>query len=370
MNGRCQKDALDRADDICELCGHQFCAACLLFPRGHRNPPTCKTCALEHSGLRGGSTKRQAISKREYKKRKKALFEQLEEVGEQQPAIEYFELNDPSKFDRSSELDRRTSEVEEAPTIDILAASETPQIPSTPTPAPPNPAPTPAPRPTPPAPEPEPVVPATDDAMTGWAPVDTSVNPLALGGAPKPAPTPQPAEEEEAPNSSAADLLARLKADQPIQSQFTAAPVGFDTDPFAASTSDLVAPPQHQLPTQQEPPAAFDTPAPMAPADTRSAAPREPQQAKSEDWSPPSPPPRGSNLGAMSPEPVAGQSPTQHTSLLESPFETPTPVAPDPEIDQPARRKADTDESGQWIPPSLRGMATPDERDPLPKRRS
>ena len=36
----------------------------------------------------------------------------------------------------------------------------------------------------------------------------------------------------------------------------------------------------------------------------------------------------------------------------------------------PLRRQADIDDSGQWIPPSLRGMTKPDEREQLPKRRN
>lgn len=422
MNGRCQKDALDRADDICELCGNQYCAHCLLFPRGHRNPPTCKTCALQNSGIRGGSAKNNPISRRDYKKRKKELLEQLENVEDHQPAIEFFELRDPSEFDQSNELDRRTVDIEEEPTIDILAATDdAPPLPASSEPStPPPPVAAPPVVETPQAP--------TDEAIDGFAPVDTSVNPLAVGGVPSPRatpaeriPEPAPAVTESEASASAAELLARLKADQPIQSQFTAASASVETDPFAATpTSDLVAPARQAQPLQPAAPAdsnpfaqptpapaaagpdsnPFAQPTPAAPAPapapdsnpfaqpapaavgpaptpdpftqptpatpgarTPTAAPAH-GRPKSEPWSPPAPPPRGSNLDA-----IGGS-----TSVLEEPEVQDVPIEdpqtpPADSAESADRRKADTDESGQWIPPSLRGMAAEDERDPLPKRR-
>lgn len=369
LNGRCQKDALDRAEDICELCGHQFCANCLLFPRGHRSAPTCKTCALEHSGIRGSSSKGQAISKREYKKRKKELLAQLEDVAEKQPAIEFFELKDPSQFDPSTELDRRQVAIEEEPTIDILASSNEapPLIPPAPQAAPPPPA------TSPPSAEPF----ADDHARPRLAPVDTSVNPLALGDFPPQTALPEPVDSSNA-TSSAAELLARLKADQPIQSQFNSTHVGLDTDPFASPTSDLVA----RRPATDGPvPAALVTPAPVAPpsvAPTPAApAPVAPAATRrtSEPWSPPTPPPRGSNLDSIGNDQTVTDSPAPHTAFEASAFETspfgqgPSPVNPTDERNL-KRRKADTDDSGQWIPPSLRGMSVSDEQDPLPKRRN
>jgi len=372
LNGRCKKDALDRAEDICELCGHQFCALCLLFPRGHRNPPTCKTCALEHSGLRGGS-KHQSISKREYKKRKKQLLAELEEVADERPPIEYFELTDPSGFDQSSELDRRSAVVEEESTIDIVAAIDPP-------------ADTPPKLDEPPQPAPAARVLAAEaagHALSGMAPVDTSVNPLAVGGSPTPTP---PTSEA---SSSAAELLARLKADEPIQSQFTAEPVGLDTDPFAASASEPATP--EPAPESLTPPAALQPPAvptpqtsaPTAPEPTPSAEQSAPRP-KTEPWSPPTPPPRGSNLtsmggestaveaAAVEPEPQPSmESPFDAVNPRDaSPFDTPAHIDPSDDDESPKRRKADVDEAGQWIPPSLRGMTSAGERVALPKRRS
>ena len=352
------------------------------------------------------------ISRREYKKLKKELLAQLEEVEEKQPAIEFFELNDPSKFDQSNELDRRPAVVEEGPSIDILAATDEPPAPTPPAPhtaPPPPPAPAVEAAPTEPAP--------ADHAVSGLAPVDTSVNPLALGGAPsrsapQPAAAAQPAAAQPAAasetseaSSTAAELLARLKADQPIQSQFSAAPVGLDIDPFASPTSDLVAPPPQvqaevPVPTSLTPPASMAPPAPSAAPAPLAPTPMNPAPAparpKSEPWSPPTPPPRGSNLDSignentsaaaqvpLAPAPVETTAPVEAAAPFEAatPFDGAAPLGASPfgdaapESDKGGeenhtRRKADTDESGQWIPPSLRGMATPDERDPLPKRRS
>lgn len=402
MNGRCHKDPLDRADDICELCGHQFSARYLLYPRGHRNPPTCKACALQNSGLRGGSGKT-ALSKREYKKRKKQLLALLEAVDiaeEEAPRIEAIELSDPTPFDNSTELDRRTVDIEAPPPIDILGTAE-------PTPAAPAFVPPPPPAPVP-EPEPAPELPHDD-----FGPIDTSVNPLAIdfgerpASAPRhvaPAPAHTPAPDLAPEESSAADLLARLKADQPIESQYAAPPprtttpaAPFEADPFAAPENDRRAatpaaaptPMPSELDTRVDPFAPAPTatpPAPTTPAAPPSGAPapaapafdaspadpapmpdrRAPTPApKSAPWTPPAPPPRGSNLHAMAGGPAPGE------DRLD-PAATPAPVPPsDPPLETPPTNseRADTDASGQWIPPSLRGMAAPEERDPLPKRR-
>ncbi len=341
------------------------------------------------------------MSRREYKKRKKALLEQLEDVEEKEPAIEFFELKDPSEFDQSNELDRRPVSIEDKPTIDILAADAAPapdpQVSAKPTPPPPSPA-APLADPSPAAPLADQAPPVADQALHGLAPVDTSINPLALGGSPAPvqpdpAPAPMPTPQIDAASeasASAAELLARLKADQPIQSQFTSSPVGLDTDPFATATSDLVAPPPRTEEPAPAPAAAAPAqpPAQLAPAPIATEPP--PARPQAEPWSPPAPPPRGSNLTMMgdtsasappsAPASIPVGAPARVVHEVAAPeaqvFEPETPAQSDPPSDSnsptednPMRRKADTDETGQWIPPSLRGMAKPDDRDPLPKRR-
>jgi len=392
VNGRCEKDALDRAEDICELCGAQFCAACLLFPRGHRNPPTCKSCALENSGLRGTKKGKSPISRREYKKRKQQLLTELEGVEDDAPPIEYFELADPSKFDRSNELDRRQEEIIEPDTIDILGRLDEAA------PAAPEPSPLPA------AAAAEPPVESdmvdSGAALAGLAPVDTSVNPLALASTPRPpspsqmpAPSSAPAEEPASEASTtAADLLARLKADQPIHSQFSSAPRSLDADPFAAApatptpdphpaaTQAPITPaPDEPLPAAQPFSDAANTPAVIpvrtetnpfaAPTPTPTPTP-ERKRPVTEPWTPPVAPPRGSNLDRLDSQSPAFDEPAVPDALVAH---TAAPDASDSEDHHDASEAslADTDTSGQWIPPSLRGMASPNARaaDPLPKRR-
>ncbi len=385
MNGRCEKDALDRAEDICELCGNQFCASCLLYPRGQKNPPTCKGCALANSGLRGTGSAGRPISRREYKKRKKDLLEHLEGAEDEEPALTYFDLNDPTEFDQSTELDRRVEAIEEPEAIDILAPEDVPPPVAPPPVAPPPPtgAADRAVPPPPPGPEA-----AEEKALNGLSPVDTSVNPLAVGAPSAPSPPPPPAPAPAPPavepvseaTASAAELLARLKADQPIQSQFTPPQRSVDTDPFATdplSSPEPLSPaaPVEAATIDQAVAAAQPVGNPFAPPPSVDAAhkvPTSPPAAqpkpKIEPWTPPAPPPRGSNLDGMAapevPSPVADTVPE---ALLPPVPSEETPQADD----QDERRKADTDDTGQWIPPSLRGMAPAEERaaDPLPKRR-
>lgn len=75
MNGRCDNDPLDVADDICDICGGEFCTACVIWPRGQSKPPVCKTCALKNSGLRGTTKTERKASRRDAKKRREELIE-------------------------------------------------------------------------------------------------------------------------------------------------------------------------------------------------------------------------------------------------------------------------------------------------------
>lgn len=337
--------------------------------------------------MRGGAKSKNPISRRDYKKRKKELLTQLEGIEEEAPAIEYFELADPSKFDRSNELDRRTEPEAEPETIDILGRLDEASPPQTDdveveVPASP---------PMPPAPTPEPAlrpaagVVVAGAELAGLAPVDTSVNPLALDSTPpaaspvtEPPPPPPPAPPVEVAaaseaSASAAELLARLKADQPIQSQFTSAGGTLDSDPFAPAkpTAAPEAAPVSSPHSQPAPSAPFaEVPAPTpaaAPVQTATnpfdpAGPSTPvRRPKTEPWTPPAPPPRGSNL-----EDMGAAAEVAVPDVLRAP----QPAAPATN-EAPGPPPADTDTSGQWIPPSLRGMASADDRaaDPLPKRR-
>ncbi len=82
----------------------------MLYPRGARQPGVCRPCALSNSGLRGGAGGAPPISKRDYKKRKKALAE-VEEVVSNEPVFEFFDehIAEVPMVDRRSDPDRRES---------------------------------------------------------------------------------------------------------------------------------------------------------------------------------------------------------------------------------------------------------------------
>lgn len=392
MNGRCEKDALDRAEDICELCGNQFCASCLLYPRGRRKPPTCKGCALANSGLRGTGAVDRAISRREYKNLKKELLAQLDGVEQTDPEFTFFDLNDPTEFHKPTELDRRPTEPDEPAPLDILATADVPPPVDPPPPTATNDNQLPPPPPSPPV---EPEIVESHGALDGTSPVDTSINPLAVGGPVTPPPPAPPVDQVSEASASAAELLARLKADQPIQSQFTPTQRTADADPFAIESlvagdslpaaepltaedfDDMVATRPVGNPFDPSPspepamPAAPAPPAFVPPTPKRETAEAPVPRPKIDPWTPPTPPPRGSNLDAIAAHEQAAPEPAPPAPGSVPDALRPPSNQPDPFEGTREQQTADTDDTGQWIPPVLRGMAPVDERaaDPLPKRR-
>ncbi len=78
MNGRCHNDLMDFAADICESCGEQFCERCFVFPRGPKGPPFCTHCAMGLSGVRNRRPIK-PLGRGEIKRRRKALKNGLSE---------------------------------------------------------------------------------------------------------------------------------------------------------------------------------------------------------------------------------------------------------------------------------------------------
>ncbi len=72
MNGRCDNDPLDIADEICGICGGEFCHGCVIKTRISNAKLVCKTCALDHSGLRSGD-KRSVASRNRIRRAKREL---------------------------------------------------------------------------------------------------------------------------------------------------------------------------------------------------------------------------------------------------------------------------------------------------------
>ncbi len=84
MNGRCDNDPLDRAENVCDKCGGDFCDTCLLYPRGRKRPPVCKACAIAHAGLRSTSKSQTPLERKNVRKRRKELQEQVDEHDDSQ----------------------------------------------------------------------------------------------------------------------------------------------------------------------------------------------------------------------------------------------------------------------------------------------
>lgn len=49
---RCEEHAFELASGTCASCRYDFCAECLVHPRGERRPPLCMCCALAAGGVR------------------------------------------------------------------------------------------------------------------------------------------------------------------------------------------------------------------------------------------------------------------------------------------------------------------------------
>ncbi len=108
MNGRCDNDPLDRADNVCDKCGGDYCDACLLYPRGKKRAPVCKACAIAASGIRSTSKSTTPQERKQVRKRRKEL-QQAEEIEDNQGFIFFDEegsdivMRDPSVLEPEEE---------------------------------------------------------------------------------------------------------------------------------------------------------------------------------------------------------------------------------------------------------------------------
>lgn len=75
MQGRCDNNPLDQAEDVCNECGGEYCSACLVYPRGQKRPPVCKACAILKSGVRmsGRNEKWESANRKGIRKRRKSV---------------------------------------------------------------------------------------------------------------------------------------------------------------------------------------------------------------------------------------------------------------------------------------------------------
>jgi hypothetical protein len=72
----CVRHPFEHSENLCSLCGLEFCRDCLVNPGGSRKRALCVQCALAASGVRSTAANRPALSKRELKKRMKERHEE------------------------------------------------------------------------------------------------------------------------------------------------------------------------------------------------------------------------------------------------------------------------------------------------------
>ena len=412
MNGRCDNDPLDPADNVCDLCGGDFCEACLITPKG-RKKPWCKKCALDRSGVRGGVKTQKKSSKREARSRRKELNETRDQredgrfvfFDEPESDFEVRDLGEPEVEEPSESRRRKVSlgirknkaENSDDATEKQPVAEETPYVASD-APAPPQ----------------------ADDRASS---------------APAPAVPPPTAADAIAPEPSSTELLARLQDHLPesvahgtestaglTSTSMPSLDTKFDPtfDPFAmpAEQSDQGEDPEafdsfdaddgFELPATEsydaEPP-SFDFEDSSPPPPTASQTESFPtEQVSDEPASQPQPASLLDRLAGEHATAVSRVAPVSEADFLATETSdfpaSDSPASDFPASDFPASDDArdsypvdeflddapeetafdemppsggkgeDTDEDGNWIPPALRGMAPVEVRETLslPKR--
>lgn len=120
MLGRCDNDPLDVAEEICGMCGGEFCLGCLVPTKARNAKHACKSCVVNRAGLRP-TEKEPLATKRKIRKRRKALAASA--ADREKNGFTYF--NDPdSDFDHGPRYQDETSEddesTEEANTVESV----------------------------------------------------------------------------------------------------------------------------------------------------------------------------------------------------------------------------------------------------------
>lgn len=420
MNGRCDNDPLDAADNVCDLCGGDFCNGCLITPKG-RKKPWCKKCALDRSGVRGGVKTQKKSSKRDARQRRKELTDSRDERDENRfvffddPESD-FDVQDFGEEETEDEGSRRRlvsfgirkNKGDESESTDqdddtVSTIEESAYVASD-APAPPK---------------------AEDSTLAGQAPNGSD------------APPPGPADAI-APEPTSTELLARLQDHLPDSVEDTA-PAGpspstitsssmpsltdrFDPtfDPFAipadpmgptddTEATDVAEPGSFDsfdspnsfesfdseeqfdasTPTFEAAPSEFDGHGPDFDFDA-SPPPPGPSEPAQTDYQAPATTERPSLLDRLGSDPGSAVSRVvpiseadfyEETEASES-FDPGELITDDPmseaEVFEPIDNEEpavggkgeDTDEDGNWIPPALRGMAPVEVRESLslPKR--
>ncbi len=327
MNGRCDIDPLDVVEDVCDLCGGEFCGACLLWPRGRKKAPVCRDCAIRASGIRGSTKIDRRTGRRELRKRR----EELHQTKDQRSAggFKFFDeeenfvllteeftgevaTNDagPSRrrlsLGRRRHIDEPPAEQAAHPDSDTAADAEASSQPAT----------------------------YDEDPFTDTDESTDLAGELASADSELPGEPPAdiPLIERtlmQSDHGSATAMLEHLRSNSEAEHRGAAVPpatrFNFESDPFAHLSID------------QDP--FGDAPTPILERDPFTVI--------------------------SAPGPVPQPAPP----VIELPGSTELPDRP--RLRSPGPSGADVDTNGNWIPPVLRGMAPKQERehDLLPRRR-
>lgn len=72
MDGHCEKHVFEGKQGTCAHCGGDFCADCLVYTHGRKQPPMCVSCALAFAGVRSTAARPPVRSRRDIKREAKA----------------------------------------------------------------------------------------------------------------------------------------------------------------------------------------------------------------------------------------------------------------------------------------------------------
>ena len=331
MNGRCETDPLDRAVDVCDSCYGEFCSACLVQPKGRRHP-ICSECALIAAGVRAGAQPDRRGSRRSSKKRRAALKEQF---TDEPKLFEFFDAvgsdddpaPEPEPTDETSEP-RANGDPEPEPTDETGQDESVPEQDSGPIGDLAS------------APEPE-EAPTESTGVQPTTPAVAKLNQIRETQQQDEAPAPEPESEPDL-RAVAKSTVVREPDGQPEESEPTVKP------------EPPVAAPRRRRSDQVDGDGERQATAPMI-GEVRVIGGR-----RSTDIAEPEPDPQP-DLATVGGGAITG--PGAPNAVDEFDAGGRDAIA--------ASTKADTDASGNWIPPILRGMA-PDAREAkasLPQRR-
>lgn len=102
---QCARHTFERAVDLCGACGEAFCRGCLVYAHGPKKPALCIPCALVASGVRNTASAAH-VSKRELKRRRKELADELARPATLADALRMPDLELPAELETGTQAAR------------------------------------------------------------------------------------------------------------------------------------------------------------------------------------------------------------------------------------------------------------------------